>query len=213
MASRVVIVGVGALGSHVAQFLRNEAVLKVIDFDRVEQKNILAQFFSKPSIGKNKAVSIKDMFAFLYSINVGAVAHRLTKDNVEQLLSDSDLIIDCVDNAETRHLIQQYVRAVPMALVGNVKDGIFHGHEVKARCRPCLHGAVSANGDFGQVCWDQHFTPDHETAGAATCEGGEHLPFIVTVAAILAKTAQQFLKTGQQRSYSVLPDGRAIQTT
>lgn len=194
-AKKIVIVGVGALGSHVAQFLRNEAELKVIDFDRVEQKNVLAQFFMKPSIGKNKASSMKSAFMLMYDIKIEAVTHRLTVDNVEQLLSDGNLIIDCVDNIATRNIIGDYIR---MAGFGYLK---------------CLHGAVDAGGSFGRVVWDEHFKPDEESAGAATCEGGEHLPFIAVVAAVIARTAQQYLKTGQQRSYSVLPDGRAIQTT
>ena len=43
----VVIVGVGALGSHVALLGRNWGVqLKLVDFDRIEQKNTQAQFHS-----------------------------------------------------------------------------------------------------------------------------------------------------------------------
>lgn len=191
---KVVIVGVGALGSHVAQFLRNEAELKVIDFDRVETKNVLSQFHIKPSIGKNKAASLKGMFAFLYGIKIEAVEHRLTTDNVQALIHGSDLTVVCVDNIETRLVIKEFLYLVNEYI-------------------PCLHGAVDAAGSFGQVVWDQDFKPDEETAGAATCEGGEHLPFITVVAAVIARTAQQYLKTGQQRSFSVLPDGRAIQTT
>jgi hypothetical protein len=194
MASKkVVIVGVGALGSHVAQFLRNDAELKVIDFDRVEQKNILAQFFSKPSVGKNKAQSLKDMFAFLYGIKVEAVGHRLTVDNATLLLDDADVVINCVDNIETRQLIKHHTeRLWPI--------------------RPCLHGAVDAVGSFGRVCWDQHFIPDAETPGAATCQDGEHLPFIAMVSAVMAKAVQQFLKTGEQYGYSVLPGGTVLHT-
>ncbi len=52
---KVTIVGVGALGSHAALLLRNEADLKLIDFDKVDAKNTLAQFHARQSIGRNKA--------------------------------------------------------------------------------------------------------------------------------------------------------------
>ena len=45
----VIVVGVGALGSHVVQLLRNaDATIRVIDFDKVEQKNVASQFHGKP---------------------------------------------------------------------------------------------------------------------------------------------------------------------
>ena len=67
MSKIVTIVGVGALGSHLVQFLRSEDVtINVIDFDRVEQKNTQSQFHSKPSVGKMKASALKQSMQFLY---------------------------------------------------------------------------------------------------------------------------------------------------
>ena len=58
---RITIIGIGALGSHVVQFLRNsKAEIKVIDFDHIEFKNIASQFHGKSNIGKSKANSLKE---------------------------------------------------------------------------------------------------------------------------------------------------------
>ena len=51
------------------------------------------------------------------------------------------------------------------------------------------------------VRWDDDFTPDAEdTPGQATCEGGEHLPFIGITATTLARTIQEFALDGTKRS-------------
>ena len=52
------------------------------------------------------------------------------------------------------------------------------------------------DGRFGMVRWDEHFTADAEDAGQATCEGGEHLPFIGLVSSVLARTIQAFVSEG-----------------
>lgn len=189
----VTIVGVGALGSHTAQFLRNEADLKVIDFDRVESKNILSQFHTKPSVGKNKATSIKDVFNFLYGVKIEAIPYELRGDNVITLLKGADLLLDCLDNAESRRLVQSYATTLQV---------------------PCLHGALAADGQFGRIVWTERFIIDGESAtGAATCEAGEHLPFIAVVAAHMARAAQEYLRNGQKMGFSINPSGHAIRTT
>jgi molybdopterin/thiamine biosynthesis adenylyltransferase len=183
----VVVVGVGALGSHLVQFIRNcEAKIRVIDFDRIEQKNVMSQFHARNSVGKGKAQALGQLMQFLFNVKIETVPHKLVKENVEQLLGKSDLIVDCLDNAEARILVQEYARKNKVA---------------------CLHGALAADGMFGRVVWDESFTIDGDAAGAATCEDGEHLPFIGQTATILAKAVQIFLDSDQKVGYHVHPAG------
>lgn len=177
---RIVIAGVGALGSTAALFLRNvKAELALVDFDRVESKNLLAQTFTKPSLGKNKADAMKLQLANFWGVKAEAFGVRLTADNVETLLANADLIVDAFDNQQSRVLLSTYARRAAKALV---------------------HGAVSADGTFGIVRWDENFAPDAEDhEGQATCEGGEHLPFIAQVAATLARAVQDYVKDGTKR--------------
>lgn len=194
----VTIVGVGALGSHVVQFLRNEAKLRVIDFDRVEQKNIMSQMHGKPGVGKMKVDALKQQMQFLWGLQLTTFSNKLTADNTDVLLGGthrgdakqtvkSDLVIDCLDNGAGRRLIQAYVRE----------------HKI-----PCLHGALAPEGAFGRVIWDETFAIDDEAgAGAATCENGEFLPFISITSAYLARAAQEFLATGKKHGYSISPGG------
>lgn len=190
---KVVIVGVGALGSHVLLCARNWKVdLRVVDFDQVEQKNIMAQMHTKMSLRKNKALSIQQAMQAMWSLRVEAIPHKLTDGNVLQLLGDADLVIDCTDNIAARKLILDFC-------LGQEKWS-------NRLTVPCLHGSLSAAGDFARVVWAEHFVPDGEGAeGQATCEDGEQLPFFALAAAHVAQEAQRFLKDNSKRSLQITP--------
>lgn len=183
----ITVVGVGALGSHLVPLLRNEAKLRVVDFDRVEQKNTLSQFHGKNTVGKSKAQALSQVMSFLWGVRVEANPHKIVADNVGQILKGSDLLIDCLDNGEARRLVQGYAR----------ESGT-----------PCMHGALAADGGFGQVVWDEFFRIDDEPdEGAATCENGEHLPFIAIVSAYMARAIQIYLDSGREVGFHVRPEG------
>ncbi len=210
---KITVVGVGALGSHFVQFLRSEDVsIKIIDFDRVEGKNTLSQFHPKTSVSRPKVLSLHGSMALLWGVKLETVPHKLTEHNATQLLSGADLIVDCLDNAEARQIIQNFVR-IPSAIDLKIKvDPSFTAIGTSA-FTPCLHGAVDGDGSFGRVIWDEKFVIDSGSPpGTATCENGEHLPFIVSVSAFMARAAQIFLRDGKKVGYQVTPAG-VIQTS
>jgi molybdopterin/thiamine biosynthesis adenylyltransferase len=188
MKKTITIVGVGALGSHVLLFLRNiDANFRVIDFDRIEQKNILSQFHGKPGLGRNKVQALEQLMNYLWGVKITAISCELNSLNDNVLLSKSDLIIDCLDNAEARHLVQNFARRTNT---------------------PCLHGALDASGTFGRVIWDESFIIDEDGAmGAPTCEGGENLPFIAMVASHMARAIQVFLSSDKKIGWNVHGSG------
>lgn len=181
---KIVIIGVGALGSHVAQFLRNVADLRLVDYDHVEQKNVLSQFHSKPSVGKSKVNSLQQTMNFLFGIKPTANNNKLIKENAKQLLGNVDLIIDCLDNAEARKIVQEFARESKI---------------------PCLHGGLAANGAFGISFWDENYKVEENAEGAATCENGDHLPFIALVSAFISRSAQEFIINNKKFGYMISP--------
>lgn len=187
MSKIITVVGVGALGSHLVQFLRNvDGELRVIDFDRIDSKNVMSQFHGKPNLGKGKADSLKQTVNYLFGVKIHSIPHKLTSVNDDQLMGKSDLIIDCLDNGEARRIVQGFAR---------------RSHT------PCLHGALAANGEFGRVVWDENFVIDEAGVGAATCEDGQHLPFIALTSAFLAQAAKMFLTAGKKMGFEVSPAG------
>jgi molybdopterin/thiamine biosynthesis adenylyltransferase len=186
--SLVCIIGAGALGSHLVQFLRNEkAAIKIIDFDVVEQKNVLSQFHGKPGVGKKKVAALQQTMDFLFKRPLSVINNKLVAENIDVLLKGATLIVDCLDNGASRKLVQDYVRK----------------HNV-----PCIHGALAPGGAFGRVVWDDAFVIDSEVgAGAATCEDGEFLPFIALTAAYMARSVQIFLRDKRKVGFSISPAG------
>jgi molybdopterin/thiamine biosynthesis adenylyltransferase len=185
---RVVICGVGALGSTAVSLLRNVDVeLRLVDFDRVESKNLAAQWFVKQSVGKNKAEAVRLQLSNFYGAKSEALGVRLAANNAAQLLEGCGLAVDCFDNADSRNLLSEAARQ----------------HAI-----PLLHGALAADGTFGLVRWDESFTADREDEpGQATCEGGEHLPMIGLVGATLARAVQDFVRSGSRHDYSISLSG------
>lgn len=190
---RIAICGVGALGSTTVQLCRNlPAELRLVDFDRVESKNLAAQWFVKQSVGKHKAEAIRLQLANFYGTKAEAMTVRLQANNAAQLLANCDLAVDCFDNADSRNVLSAAARSAHL---------------------PLVHAALSGDGTFGLVRWDERFTADREDApGQATCEGGEHLPVIGLVAATLARAVQDFVKNGSRHDYLVSMSG-VIRTT
>jgi molybdopterin/thiamine biosynthesis adenylyltransferase len=184
---RVVIVGVGALGSHLVLFGRGWAArLVVIDPDRVEQKNVASQFHTRMGVGRNKAKALQQAMQGLFGARLEAIPHRLAEDNARTLLEGADLVVDCVDHGPTRRLLAEV----------SAELGV-----------PCLHGALAADGAYGRVMWAPRFDVDHGGEGEATCEDGEHLPFVALVAAKMAGTVRRFLEDGVEIDTHLRPDG------
>lgn len=188
MENFITIIGVGALGSHVVLFARNlEEEIRIVDFDRIETKNTKAQFHTKMGLGKNKSLSMRQTIQGLFGIQIDSIPHKLTLLNVSTILSSSKIIVDCTDNAEVRNIIQKYSRE------NNI---------------PCLHGAVSASGDFGRIIWDENFIIDSEDqVGQATCEDGKQLPIFGLIGAQIVVTIQKFLTDGVKWNFQIMPSG------
>lgn len=182
----VVIIGAGALGSHVVLFGRNwQTPIRLVDFDRVEMKNAQSQFHTRMGVGRNKVQAMQQAMQGMWAVRLNGVPHKLTPDNAAQLLGDAALVLDCTDNVEARNVIQKYVRENDI---------------------PCLHGALSGDGSFGRIVWDEDFAPDPEgEPGQATCEDADNLAFYALCGAQLALIAQRFLATGEKSSFQVMP--------
>ena len=107
--ARVCIAGAGGLGSVSAYYLAAAGVgrLRIIDRDRVETSNLNRQILHfTPDIGQPKVLSALDK---LESLNpycrVEAVQADINEGNVFELIDNSDVIIDALDNIGTRRIL------------------------------------------------------------------------------------------------------------
>ncbi len=107
--ARVLCVGAGGLGSPALLYLAAAGVgtLGVIDFDVVDESNLQRQIIHGQSdIGRSKAQSAADSIAETNPfVNVVVHEEQLSTDNVMEIFSGYDLIVDGTDNFSTRYLV------------------------------------------------------------------------------------------------------------
>ena len=110
---KVVIVGIGALGTVAAELLARAGIgsLRLIDRDVVEESNLQRQIlFTEKDVGKSKSVMAAEKLKEINSlIKIESYPLHLDPKNVS-LLQDADLVLDCTDNLETRFLINDHCR-------------------------------------------------------------------------------------------------------
>lgn len=108
-ASRVLLIGVGALGCTVADLLARAGVgrLSLVDRDIVEESNLQRQtLFATSDVGEPKAEAAAGRLRQVNpTINVTPLTIDLNAGNILDHVAGADLIIEATDNAATRYLV------------------------------------------------------------------------------------------------------------
>lgn len=177
----VTVCGAGALGANIAEGLARTGVtpLRLIDHDRVEERNLSTQPYQRADIGAHKA---KVMAHSLYRAVGTEVAFRLdtlSTDNAAKLLAHSALVIDAFDNSAAR-------AAVAAAC--------------KQQALPCLHAGL--NGGYGEVLWDALYRLPTAT-GADLCDYPLARNLVLLTASVACEVAVRFALHGVQESYTI----------
>ena len=113
-SASAVIVGCGAIGASTAVLLARSGVghLRVLDRDFVEPSNLQRQALFDESDARNslpKAVAAEEKLRAINSlVSIEGIVADLTPNNVEELASGFDLILDGTDNFETRFLLNDF---------------------------------------------------------------------------------------------------------
>ncbi len=106
--AKILIVGAGGLGSSASLYLAASGIgtISIADADNVDLTNLQRQILHNVNrIGENKAISAtKTLSKINPKIKIIAITQRITQQ-LANLISENDLIVDCCDNFETRYLI------------------------------------------------------------------------------------------------------------
>jgi sulfur-carrier protein adenylyltransferase/sulfurtransferase len=107
--ARVLIVGLGGLGSPVLQYLAGAGVgcLGLIDADVLDASNLHRQpIYALSDVGRPKVeLAHAAVAAINPSVRVETHGARLDADNALDLIRSYDVVIDCSDNFRTKYLI------------------------------------------------------------------------------------------------------------
>ena len=109
LASRVLVVGAGGLGSPSLMYLAAAGVgtLGIVDFDVVDTSNLQRQVIhGTDNVGEAKVASAAERIADINpDIQVDTHRARFSPENAMALAGDYDLVVDGSDNFTTRYLI------------------------------------------------------------------------------------------------------------
>jgi len=107
--SRVLVVGLGGLGSPALLYLAAAGIGKIgiVDSDRVELSNLQRQILhGRGDIGNRKTSSASESIARLNpDVNLTTYPFRLTASNASEIIEAYDFIIEATDNFESKFLI------------------------------------------------------------------------------------------------------------
>ncbi|KEI35736.1 ThiF family protein [Francisella sp. W12-1067] len=109
--SKITVIGAGGVGGITLISLARMGFgnIQVIDGDKFEYSNINRQMLSGVSrIGKNKAQCAKETILDINpNIHVTIRQEMMTEDNIEEIITGSDLVIDATDNLVSRVIIHR----------------------------------------------------------------------------------------------------------
>ncbi|MCX6605691.1 MAG: ThiF family adenylyltransferase [Acidobacteria bacterium] len=194
LASRVAIVGCGALGSFHAAALARAGVgtLRLIDRDYVEPSNLQRQWLYDEADAAEAlpkaAAAARAIARFNSSITVEPLVADLTPATADDLLADVDLILDGTDNFETRYLINDFALS----------------HQV-----PWIYGAAVGSYGLtmpilpGQTCCLQCVYPAPPTGAQPTCETDGVLSSVTTAIGALQVGMAIKLLTGSTPAFKI----------
>ncbi len=107
--SRVLIIGLGGLGSPVAMYLAAAGIgrLVLVDFDKVDLSNLQRQIIhTTERIGASKVESARQtLLALNPEITVETIDHLLDESALREQIEQADLVIDATDNFSARFAI------------------------------------------------------------------------------------------------------------
>ena len=157
--SKMLIIGVGGLGSPAALYLAAAGVghIVIADFDQVELSNLQRQIIHSTSdIGDDKVNSAKSKLLELNpNITVTVANEIMHSDNLAFLIKDVDIVLDGTDKFESRFEINKacvechkpLISAAVIRFEGQIS--VFKGYEVDQPCYQCLY---SEQGDGRESC-------------------------------------------------------------
>jgi adenylyltransferase/sulfurtransferase len=173
LRSRILIIGMGGLGSPAAMYLAGSGIghMVICDDDRVELNNIQRQIIhSTEDLGLDKVDSAQNTLQALNpDITVHAINKRLHQATLYNQVRLADVVIDASDNFETRFALNEacvientpLISGAAIRLAGQVI--VFRNDRTESPCYRCLYPSITAELNSTGAC--------HETGVLAPVAG------------------------------------------
>ena len=156
--SRVLIIGLGGLGSPAAMYLAAAGVgtLVLVDFDKVDLTNLQRQIIhTNARIGEPKVESAREsLLALNPETRIVTIDHALEGDELSHQVALADAVVDGSDNFATRFALNRASREHRTPLVSGAairlegQVSVFNGQPGT----PCYHCLYPDEGELDQSC-------------------------------------------------------------
>ena len=153
-AARVLIIGMGGLGSAAGIYLAAAGVgqLVIVDDDRVDLSNLQRQIlYATDDIGRAKVVAAKDRLAAMNpDVSIDTVDTRLEQQELREQVAQATVVVDCCDNFQTRFAINTACQNTGTPLVSaaairfEAQISVFVPADPECPCYRCLYTDESA---------------------------------------------------------------------
>jgi len=157
--SKVLIVGLGGLGSPVALYLAAAGVgeLYLADFDSLDLSNLQRQIVHDSSaLGVLKVQSAQARLQALNpQIAVHTISIKLDTDNLPAVLQSVDVVVDCTDNFTIRGQLNAACFAANKVLVSGAairSEGQISVYDPRNADSPCYHCVFGEGEEEGLTC-------------------------------------------------------------
>jgi adenylyltransferase/sulfurtransferase len=153
--ARVLVVGMGGLGTPVAMYLAGAGIgeLIIADYDHVELSNLHRQVVhSTADIDRPKVESARDrMLAINPEVKVTAITKALDADTLLEWVQQVTVVVDACDNFATRFAINEACVQAGVPLVSGAairmegQLSVYDSRDEKSPCYRCLFSDESAD--------------------------------------------------------------------
>jgi molybdopterin/thiamine biosynthesis adenylyltransferase len=158
-STKVFVAGAGGLGCPAALNLALAGVghIRICDFDTVEISNLNRQFLhTEKSIGMSKARSAQETLLSINSeVTVEAISDEITDQNVDDIVGDAQVIVDCLDNFSARYALNQCAveKGIPLVhgAIWGLEGRVVFLHPPKTPCLACIFPRAPSRGQLPVV--------------------------------------------------------------
>ncbi len=157
--SKVLVLGVGGLGSPAAMYLAAAGVghIHIYDDDEVDLSNLQRQISHRTQdIGTSKVFSTEQtLFSLNPEVKVSAFKQRLLDEALMDAVQSVDVVLDCSDNFNTRFAVNRACETYKTPLISGAAirfEGQVSVFNMQAAESPCYNCLYSENGEEMQNC-------------------------------------------------------------
>jgi len=177
----VTVCGAGALGANLTESLARSGYrkLRLVDRDRVEERNLSTQPFYRSDVGAPKARVLAGALYRALGVELDAHVAELGDHNAGKLVAGSGLVVDTFDNSASRRWVSEACRAAAL---------------------PCLHIGLAT--DYAEVIWDEVYRVPSARQDDV-CDYPLARNLVTLAVAVGCEVITGFARDGARRSYTI----------